>query len=284
MIKRIFHALASSSRDLLHNWRELIILFVLYLAMFGAGYQFLRTLEATAGQLLLSALLALAVPFLFLVIQTMAARHHHENQPPAASLVSALRDFWKLFVIAIPLILIALLASYLFSKAGSNASVTAVRQVAHSMPGTPRPGPPKPQPVGWQTVAINTLEYLVFFLILPLAAIHLWIATTREGLNQAFKRSARILARAFAPQAVVTYAIGFVFFAGAPYFLVVTRTSAWSVWLDAGLLTVRLLLAATVSLTGWVVTVGALGELSEAKGAINVAQTNEGPGRVPAEA
>jgi magnesium-transporting ATPase (P-type) len=284
MIKRIFNSLASATRVLLRDWRVLVVLFVLYLAMFGAGYQFLRTLEATSGQLLLSAVLALAVPVLFLVIQTMAARHNHENQQPAASLVSALRDFWKLLVIAIPLILITLLASYLFSKAGSNASVTAVRQVAHSVPGTPRPSAPKSQPVGWQTVAINTLEYLVFFLILPLATIHLWIATAREGLNRAFKRSARILARAFAPQAVVTYAIGFVFFAVVPHFLVVTKTPAGTAWLDAGLLVVRLLLAVAFSLIGWVATVGALGELSDAKGAINIAQTNEGPGHVPAEA
>lgn len=284
MIKRIFHSLASSSRNLLHNWRVLIVLFVLYLAMLGATYQFFVTREATAGQLFLSALLALAVPVLFLTIQTIAVRHSHENHQTAALLGSALRDFWKLLVIAIPLILIAVLASYLFSKFGSNAPATAIREVARSVPATPRPIVPKPQPVHWQTVALTTLEYLIFFLILPLAAIHLWLATAREGLNQAFKRSARILARAFAPQAVVTYAIGFVIFAVIPYFLVVTRTPAGTAWLDAGLLVFRLLLAVAFSLFGWVATVGALGELGEAKGAVTVAQTNEGPGHVPAEA
>lgn len=284
MIKRISHALASSSRRLFHNSRVLVVLFVFYLAMIGATYQFFVTREATAGQLLLSALLALAVPVLFLTIQTIAARYNEKNQQPAGLLGGALRDFWKLLVISVPLILIAVLAVYLFSKFGSNAPATAIREVARSVPATPRPVVVKPQPVHWQTVALTTLEYLIFFLILPLAAIHLWLVTSREGLNQAFKRSARILARAFAPQAVVTYAIGFVFFAVVPYFLVVTRTPAGTAWLDAGLLVFRLLLAVAFSLIGWVATVGALGELSEAKGAVNVAQTNEGPGHVPAEA
>jgi hypothetical protein len=284
MIKRIFHALASSARNLFHNWSVLIILFVLYLAMLGATYQFFVTREATAGQLLLSALLALAVAVLFFAIQTIAARYSQENRQPAALLGGALRDFWKLLVIAIPLILIAVLASYLFSKFGGNAPATAIREAARSVPAASRAVVVKPQPVHWQTVALTTLEYLIFFLILPLAAIHLWLATAREGLNQAFKRAARILARAFAPQAVVTYAIGFVIFAVVPYFLVVTRTPAGTAWLDAGLLVLRLLLAVAFSLIGWVATVGALGELNEAKEAVNVAQTNEGPGHVPAEA
>jgi hypothetical protein len=152
------------------------------------------------------------------------------------------------------------------------------------VPAGPRPVAPKPQPVHWQAVAITTLEYLIFFLILPLAAIHLWIATAREGLKRAIKQSARIVARGLSPQAVVTYAIGFVFFAIIPYFLVVTRTPAGSAWLDAGLLVVRLLLAVAFSLIGWVATVGALAELRESKSVANAAQPNEGPGHVPAEA
>jgi hypothetical protein len=282
-MKRIFKALTSSSRDLLHNWRTLMILLVLYLAMLGAAYQFFVTREATIGQLLLSSLLALAVPILFLVIQTMAARYN-QNQQPISLIGGALRDFWKLLVIAIPLIIIAVLASYLFSKAGSNAPVTTIREVARAVPAASRPLAPKPQPVHWQAVAITTLEYLLFFLILPLAAIHLWIATAREGLKRAFKQSARILARAFSPQAVVIYAIGFLFFAVIPYFLVVTRTPAGTAWLDAGLLVVRLLLAVAFSLIGWVATVGALVQLREAKRIANAAETNEGPGHVPAEA
>lgn len=282
-LKKIIHPVTSASREMFRRWGALLIMIVLYLTMLGAIYWFFVTREATVGQLILSLLLALAAPILFLTIQTMAARF---NQRAWTLFVSSLRDFWKLLVISLPLILIAVLAVYLFSKLEPAAPATtpeiAVREAARSAPAPARPITPKPQPVSWGSVAITTIQYLLFCLVLPLAAIHLWIETAREGLKQAFKRSPSILARAFAPRSVLIYAIGFVFFAVAPYFLIVTKTPVNSAWLDAGLLVGRLLLAALLSLIGWVVTVGALGEPVGAVGA--VAQPNEGPGHVPAEA
>ena len=252
--------------------------------MLGAIYLFFVTREATVGQLLLSLMLPIAAPILFLVIQTIAARYNQGSQRAWALLGGSLRDFWKLLVISLPLILIAVLAVYLFGKIETTAPASTVREAARALPAPSRPVTPKPQPVHWQTVAITTLEYLLFCLVLPLAAIHLWIGTARDGLKQTLKRSARILARAFAPQAVLIYAIGFVFFAVAPYFLIVTKTPASSAWLDAGLLVARLLLAALFSLIGWVVTVGALGGRCAAGGTISVAEPSEGAGHVSAEA
>src|SRR5262245_12843969 len=282
-MKRIFQAIAASCRDLFHSWLALLIMFVLDIAMLGAIYLFFDTREATIGQLFLSLLLAIVAPVLFLIIQTMAARYRDDGGTGVRLLGTSVRDFWKLLVIVLPLILIAVLAAYLLGKSAPNAPA-AVREAVRSVPAPLRPATPKPQPVHWQTVALTTIEYLVFCLILPLAAIHLWISTAREGLKQSFKRSGRILARAFAPQAVLAYAIGFVFFAVVPYFLVVTRTPATSAWLDVGLLVARLALAALFSLVGWVVTVGALSELRKASGAANTARTSEGTGHVPAEA
>lgn len=284
MIKRILHALASSWRDLLRNWLALIIMFVLYLAMLGAIYLFFVTREATIAQLLLSMLLAIAAPVLFFVIQTMAARYRDEQGHAGRLLETSARDFWKLLVIAVPLILIAVLAVYLFAKIEPNAPAAAIREAARSVPAPRRPVAPKPQPVDWRTVAITTLEYLLFCLALPLAAIHLWNRAARDGVKQTFKRSPRILARAFAPQTVLTYAIGFVFFAVIPYFLIVPTTHVANAWLEAGLLVARLVLAALFSLVGWVVTVGALGELSESTSAVSAAQESEGTGHVAAEA
>jgi len=284
MIKRILHAFASALRKLFRRWGALIILIVLYLAMLVAIYEFFVTREATVGQLVLSLLLALTAPVLFLIIQTMAARYNQGSQRAWALLGCSLRDFWKLLVICLPLILIAVLAVYLFGKIETTAPAATVREAARTLPAPPRPAAPKPQPVSWQSVAVTTIEYLLFCLVLPLAAIHLWLGTAREGLKQTLKRSPRILARAFAPQSVVIYAIGFVFFAVAPYFLIATKTPVSNAWLDAGLLVARLLLAALFSLIGWVVTVGALGERGEATGGVASAQPNEGPGHVPAEA
>ena len=284
MFKRIFKSLTSASRELFRCWGALLILLVLYLAMLGAIFEFIATREATAGQLFLSVLFALAAPVLFPIIQTMAARYNQGSQRASGLLGGSVRDFWKLLVISLPLILIAVLAVYLFGKIATTAPVATVRDAARAIPAPARAATPKPQPVHWQSVAITTIEYLLFCLVLPLAAIHLWIGAARDGLQQTFKRSPRILARAFAPQSVVIYAIGFVFFAVAPYFLIVTKTSVSSAWLDAGLLVARLLLAVLFSLIGWVVTVGALGDRGEASSTVSVAQPSEGAGHVPAEA
>lgn len=284
LLTKILHALVSASHELFRRWGALLILLVLYLAMLGAIYEFFVTREATVGQLILSLLLALAAPVLFLVIQTMAARYNQGSQRTWALLGGSFRDFWKLLVISLPLILLAVLAVYLFGKIETTAPATAVREAARALPVPPRPVAPKPQPVSWQSVAVTTIEYLLFCLILPLAAIHLWIGTARDGLKQTFKRSPRTLARAFAPRSVVIYAMGFVFFAVVPYFLIVTKTPASSAWLDAGLLVARLLLAGLLSLIGWMVTVGALGEQGEAGSTVNAAQPNEGASHVPAEA
>jgi len=286
-MKRILHPFTSALRELSRRWGALLILLALYLAMLGAIYRFIATREATVAQLFLSALFALAAPVLFLIIQTMAARYNHGSERAWPLLGGSVRDFWKLLVISLPILLIAVLAVYLFGKIETTATTApaAVLEAVRAQPTPPRPVTPKPQPVSWQSVAVTTIQYLLFCLVLPLAAVHLWIETARDGLKQTFKRSPRILGRAFAPQSVLIYAIGFVFFAVVPYFLIVVRaqlSNAW--WLDAGLLATRLLLAGLFSLIGWVVTVGALGDRGTTSGLVAAAQASEGAGHVPAEA
>ena len=290
-MKRILHSIKSAAGELFRRWGTLLLLLGLYFAMLGATYWFFVTREATIGQLILSFVLALAAPILFLVIQTMAARYNQANSGAWTLFGASLRDFWKLLVISVPIILVVVLAVYLFGKIESPTPADTVREPARAVtapaPDTATPTPPrtvKPKPVSWSSVAITTIQYLLYCLILPLAAIHLWIGAAREGLKQTIKGSHRILARAFSPRSVVIYIIGFLCFAVAPYFLIVTRTPLSSVWLDAGLLVGRLLLAALLSLIGWVVTVGALGDRSDPSGAISLAERNEGSGHVPAEA
>lgn len=282
MIKKIFRALTSALRQLLRRWGSLTIMFVLYLAMIGAVYLFFVTREATIGELILSLLLALAAPILFLIIQTMAARYGSTDDSALRLLGKSARDFWKLLVIALPLIALAVVVIYLLGIAEPHTPAAAVREAVRAAPA--RPVAPKPQPVRWPVVAITTLEYLLYFLVFPLAAVQLWLATAREGLKRAFKASFRIVGRAFAPASVICYAIGFVFFAVVPYFLIVTKTPAGSAWLDAGLLVARLVLAAVFSLVAWVATVGALGELSGDRIAGAVSQPSEGARHVPAQA
>ncbi len=59
------------------------------------------------------------------------------------------------------------------------------------------------RPIDWKAAAISTVRYLLFGLVLPLAAIHIWLATAREGLGSAVKRVGGIIGRAFSPQSVL---------------------------------------------------------------------------------
>lgn len=279
MFKQLFSAMASSSRILFRNWRALIILVLLNVAMIGAGYRFFVTREATIIQLVLTLLLALLASALFFLLQAMALGLKTPNQRLLALLGGSLSNFWKLVVISLPLVLVAVLAAYVLGRIEAPGVDQAVNAAL------PRPGSQKPTPpLEWYAVALRALRYILFGVVFPLAAIHLWMATERDGLKRAFKLSAHTLARAFAPQAVVTYAIGLVFFAVIPYFLIVTKTSATSAWLDVALLGSRLVLAVVFSLIGWVVTVGALGRLAVEGGRQSVAQAGESAGHVPAEA
>ena len=283
-MKRLLKAITSALRELFRKWGALIILLALYLAMLGASYLFFVTRDSTIGLLLLSFFLALAVPILFLVIQTMSARYNRANEGSWSLLGGSLRDFWKLLVISLPIILIAVLAAYLFSRLETNTPAATVREAARALPAPSRTVTPKPRPLSWQSVAITTIEYLLFLLVLPLASIHLWIGTAREGLKRTFRQSPRVLARAFSPQSVVIYLIGFVVFAVIPYFLIVSRTPASNAWVDVGLLLTRLLLAVLFSLIGWVVTIGALANRGEENLSAQPGHASEGPSHVPAEA
>jgi hypothetical protein len=278
-MKRIFHSLSSAFGELFRGWGVLFVLLALYLVMLGAVYLFFVTREATIGQLMLSLVLALAAPVLFLIIQTMAARYNSQRGRAMQLLFGSVRDFWKLLVIAVPLIVIAAMAIYLFSKFDKSAPAAAIREAVR--PASPRAIAPKAQPIHWQSVALKTLEYLVFFLVLPLAMIHLWIDTAQSGLSKTIKKMPRTLGRALGPQSVITYLIGFLFFLVVPYFLIVTKTSVTNTWLDFGLLVTRLVLAVVLSLVGWVVTVGALGSLKPGNDPESIAQADEA--HVPAQ-
>jgi hypothetical protein len=94
---------------------------------------------------------------------------------------------------------------------------------------------------------ITTLRYLLIAVVAPLLAIQLWIGTS--------------LRKAFAPQSVFVYALGFLIFAVAPYFLIIKTIPTERAWLELSLLLLRLSTAAVLILLGWVTTVGAISVL-----------------------
>ncbi|HLG17862.1 MAG TPA: hypothetical protein VJH03_25700 [Blastocatellia bacterium] len=258
MIKNTFVAIATSARALLRNWRVLIVLILVYTLVLGAVYLFFATREATVGQLIETLLVALAAPVLFFVIQTIAIRYRRPDQRFFPLLGGALRDSWKLIVVSLPVVLLAVLVLFLLGQ----FELKDAEQAVSATPSPPRPPSTKtPPPLQWQAVALTSIQYLMLCMVLPLAAIHLWIVAARDGLAAALRGAGPALAQAFKPGAVLTYAIGFAVFAVAPYFLLSAKTTGASTFTDVGLLVLRLGLALVLSLTGWVITLGALDEL-----------------------
>jgi hypothetical protein len=117
---------------------------------------------------------------------------------------------------------------------------------------------PARAPINWRVAIFSSLRYLSFGLLLPLATIHLWLATVRNGLWPAIRRIGTHLSRAFAPQSVLIYILGFLVFGLLPYFLLFKTTPTSKAWLEISLLVVRLAVVFALTLFGWVITVWAL--------------------------
>ena len=279
MIKTVFAAIASSSRTLFGFWRALLILALLYGAMLAAIYEFFATREATAGELLLSLILAVLPVVFFFVLQTLAARFIEMRGHAKSLIFTSLRDFWKLLLVSLPLIAVIGGLAYLLSLVN-----VGPEQPVLSPP--PRSATTKPAPIHWPSVALAATQYLLLYLILPLVLIHFWIVTSRGGVTAAVKTAGRTLARALGSPSVLTYVIGFLFFGVAPYFLLFHKTEASSTWIDIGLFSGRLALAVLMSLIAWTITVGALVELNRRQGQTTLregyADVPEGPEHAPA--
>jgi hypothetical protein len=61
---------------------------------------------------------------------------------------------------------------------------------------------------------------------------------------------------------VFVYALGFLIFAVAPYFLIIKTIQTERAWLELSILVLRLSTAAVLILLGWVTTVGGLSVLN----------------------
>ena len=72
----------------------------------------------------------------------------------------------------------------------------------------------------------------------------------------------QLLARAFSPQSVLIYIIGFLIFAVVPYFLLFRTTPNKHAWLELVLLGARVAAVFALTLLGWVITVKAIALLT----------------------
>jgi hypothetical protein len=263
MLTETFHSIVTATRKVFTNWRAMLLLAIVYAALLVALYFFVAVREASIGQVVLTFVLAILAPLLFFVLQAMVASN--PDEAAAGSLLRrSLASFWKLILISLPLIALAVLIAYLLSKAQSHWGIGVVDTEAELNRGFSRAAnaPRAARPIDWKVALLSTVRYLTFGLVLPLAAIHLWLATEHEGLLAAVRRIATHLARAFAPRSMLIYIAGFVIFAVVPYFLLFRTTPTKHAWLEVSLFVVRLLVVFLLTLFGWVITVRALGQSS----------------------
>jgi hypothetical protein len=263
MLNETFKSIAAAARSVFKNWRSMLLIAIVYAVLLAVLYFFVVTREATFVQVTLTFASAIIAPLLFFVLQAMIASEAGDES--AASLLrKSLTSFWKLILVTLPLIALAILIIYLLGKAQVRIDAN-VRDAAAALPrrvSSLANAREAAQPIDWKAALLSTLRYLTFGLFLPLAAIHLWLATAREGLGTAIKKLTTLLARIFDPQSILAYIVGFLVFAVIPYFLLFNTVSSTRPWLEISLLVARLAIVFALTLFGWVMTVKAISLLS----------------------
>jgi hypothetical protein len=256
-------AMGTAARRLFLNWRALLLLLLLYAVMLTSLYFFIAVREASVWQVLLTFLLAALTPVLFFVIQAIGVRYVESDVRTGDLLRWSVRNFWKLLVATVPLLLLAWLLFYLFGKFQLNVPAVATTAGANAdAAARPAAVPTAAELFSWKEVVLTTLRFLIFGLVLPLLTIHLWISAARHGLKGAFRNAGRVLAGALAPGAVLVYTIGLLLFGIIPYFLITTIYTKGGAWTQLTLLGARLLAASLFMLFGWLITLGALSIIS----------------------
>jgi hypothetical protein len=255
MIKDSLNAIADATRATLRGWRALLLLALLYFVPYACVYLFFSTGQATGWQLVWSGLTAFVAPLLLLVLIAATANFAlPERQRAGAVARGGMRDSWKVLLLALPVAALGWLLFYLLGKLQErlpkieDAPRAFVNATAES----------RPAPLHWQDASMSWLWIILFGVVLPLLAAHLWLGVARDGLKATLKRIHRVVARAFAPRAVLVYTIGFFVFALLPYFVLYTRTAVTNGWAELLMFGLRTAVAFVLTLVGWTITLGAL--------------------------
>jgi hypothetical protein len=250
-----------TTRELLKTPAVLAIFAALYALLLGTLYWFIATREATVWQVAITLFGLVLIPAEFFILQAAILDQSRDSRFRwRAILIDAL----KIFVVTIPILIVASVLWYLLNK----------WQLHYPPPprvlvfDTPH-GPPNPQPLHWSTLLFATLRCLLFGIAFPLALIHKWIEVTRNdlktllagGANGILKRVGRGCAHAFSSNSVLTYALGLVVFVLIPYALLFVPLTIKGNKTEFAIFILRLVLVFLFTLFGWIVTIGALAKL-----------------------
>ena len=266
MIKMTTTTILETTRALLQHRRALAIFGGFYALLLAMLYGFATTREATVWQVLLTLLFVVLAPLEFFTMQA-AIIDHARNA--GVQWRRALSRSWKLAVVTLPIIILGVALFVILNRWQLHFPAPVLPISSWPLADSNWPIPPSqapPQPLHWPTLIFSTLRWLIFGVSLPLATIHLWIEATnndfrtivRAGARSTGKRIGQILARAFAPESVLTYTVGLILFALIPYALLFTHIPVKGARTDFAVFIVRLALVFLLTLLGWVLTVTTL--------------------------
>lgn len=239
-------AIFSAVRMLFRKWTTLPLLIAVYAALLLSLYLFVSTREATVTQLGVTFVVMVAAPLLFFLLQA-ATVNYTTGADQAGLLRKAALDSLKFIAVSLPVIALTILGAWAIGKLQGRLAVD--------------PNTLQPLSVNKLTLLI-VLRYLLVGVVAPLVTIQLWIAASTDGLLSSIRNVHKSLGKAFAPQAMLVFACGFLVFAVAPYFLLSKTMNIQRAWLELSVLTVRVVVSALMILLGWVTTVGAISILS----------------------
>ncbi len=246
MIKDVFASIGAAARKLFTNFGAVLIALLFYVALWLTGYAFFNTGLATQWQVALNlAVLPVLALILFFLLQAMGLSYVRIGVGTGYLLKRALKDFWKLLVVSLPLILLAWALVKLFGYLDGKILASAAKRTNH-----------------WPALAVTIARWLLLYGLLPLWAIHLWMAAIREGLAPAFKSIGRCLLRALSPRSVLIYVIVLAVLGALAYFIAFTKTPIQSDWAELWIVGIRFALALLLPFIGWMLTLGAMAEMA----------------------
>lgn len=246
MIKDVFASIGAAARKLLTNFGAVLIALLFYVALWLTGYAFFNTGLATQWQVVLNlAILPLVALILFFVLQAIGLSYVRIGVGAGYLLKRALKDFWKLLVVSLPLVLLAWVLVKLFGYLDTKFLTGTTKQASR-----------------WPAMAVTVGRWLLLYGLLPLWAIHLWMKTIREGLGPAFKGMGRSLVAALSPRSVLIYVIVLALLGALAYFIAFTKTPIQSEWAELWIVGTRFALALLLPFFAWMLTLGAMAEMA----------------------
>ena len=240
------------------NFGALLVFAAIYAFLLVASYLFISIREATIGQVFVTYALMIVIPIGFFTLQAAIIDRALDGRLRWRVI---LIDALKFLVVFVLVLLVVWLLHYLLNKIAVRYPAPAVEVAA-----TDQKTAPKPPPLHWPSLIFATLRFVLWGVIFPLAAIHLWIAIAggevralfSGGVKSLLKRIGAALARAFSQNSVLLYGLGLIVFFVLPYVFLVPTFTVNGNKLEFAVFVLRLVLSFLFSLVGWVLTLTAL--------------------------